>query len=143
MFNQLLNKARTQPQRLIFANQKRDIKTFISKRVTAGYGGVGVGSTKRFMMLASGLTASSIAAYSLTKNNETNQRISSSLLFPSTLASALAHQSTNIKKVKLGDLLKSDNNLLKAGSKNKTTIAVFYDSRVGTHSEYLSILGVK
>ena len=33
--------------------------------------------------------------------------------------------------------------MLRAGDPTKKTIAVFYDSRVGTHSEYLSILKVK
>jgi len=33
--------------------------------------------------------------------------------------------------------------LLRAGDPTKKTIAIFYDSRVGTHSEYLGILKVK
>jgi len=33
--------------------------------------------------------------------------------------------------------------LLRAGNPSKKAIAIFYDSRVGTHSEYLDKLNVK
>ena len=39
--------------------------------------------------------------------------------------------------------LASDENLLRGGDPCKKSIAIFYDSRVGTHSEYLSILKVR
>ena len=64
-------------------------------------------------------------------------------------ASEALSQHPIVKKVKLADLGRPDCNLLRAGvtqetsSQKKQAIAVFYDSRVGTHSECLAILGVK
>lgn len=43
----------------------------------------------------------------------------------------------------MGDLIKGDSLLLRAGDPAKKALVVFYDSRVGTHSEYMGILEVK
>ena len=46
------------------------------------------------------------------------------------------------KSVSLRDLCDPASSLLRAGSPDTTTIAIFYDSKVGTHSEYLAKLEV-
>ena len=90
------------------------------------------------MMLAGGLAAASFVAQSAQHT-----------LMPFSLASEALSQQPIVKKVKLADLGRPDCNLLRAGvtqetsSQKKQAIAVFYDSRVGTHSECLAILGVK
>ena len=39
--------------------------------------------------------------------------------------------------------LSESSTLLRAGDPRRKAIAIFYDSKVGTHSEYLNVLGVK
>ena len=53
-----------------------------------------------------------------------------------------ALKSSRPKKISFSELAE-DQNLLRAGDPNKKAIAVFYDSRIGTHSEYLDILAMK
>ena len=48
-----------------------------------------------------------------------------------------------IEKVNLSDLVSRDSKLLRAGDPTKRAIVVFYDSRVGTHNEYMNILEIR
>ena len=63
------------------------------------------------------------------------------------MASALSSRTrpAMVRKMTLDELVK-DESVLRAGSSDRTKptiITIFYDSSVGTHSEYLSILGVR
>ena len=70
--------------------------------------------------------------------------LSTPFLQPSQLASAsnMRNKQALVRKVKITELVSEK--LMLGGSKmNPTVITVFYDSRVGTHQEYISVLGVK
>ena len=55
---------------------------------------------------------------------------------------AMVSEKGRVRKIKLSELAENES-LLRGGDPSKRAIAIFYDSRVGTHSEYVSILGVK
>ena len=84
--------------------------------------------------LASG--AAFFAGYTLSHQRK-------SLFSPSQFIEAYAANSlTNVKKISLSELTNSSH-LLRAEYPSQKSIAIFFNSKVGTHTEYLSILKVK